>query len=492
MSLIDYVAVDARLKNEVIDARTVRGMFADSDHFAVLIKMRTQVKWVWKAGEKDGGMRLAIEKLRDEDNQKRFSQDMKNVWNRMKGRMGEDMNVGEAFESLKSSMIGVTEKICGYKRVRKGKRRGDAWWTKEVKEAVEEKKEAYRKWNERNMPARIRTERRRIYNNCKNKVKRVIKESKLRADEELGRKLSCKFQENKKLFWKEVKKERGGQSCGGDKVRNKVGNILKDKKAVKERWKEYFEELATVNNEDEAIVTCMGMSGGGGRPAVQGHIGRREVKKAIGRLKFGKAAGVDGITAEMLKSGGDAVVDWMHVICNLAWKQGKVPNDWVRAIIVPIYKGKGSREMCGNYRGISLLSIPGKVYGRIVIERVREITEGRISLEQGGFRKGKGCIDQIFSVKMLAEKYLAKGKKLYAAFMDLEKAYDKVDWNALWDVLKIYGVGGQLLQGIKAFYEGANACVRIGGEMSGVFGINAGVMQGCFMSPWLFMYIWMG
>ena len=281
MSLIDYVAVDARLKNEVIDARTVRGLFADSDHFAVLIKMRTQVKWVWKVKEKDGGMRLAIERLRDEDNQKRFSQDMKNVWNRMKGSIGEDVNVGEAFESLKSSMIGATEKICGYKRVRKGKRRGDAWWTKEVQEAVEEKKEAYRKWNERNVPARIRTERRRIYNNCKSKVKTVITESKLRVDEELGRKLSCKFQENKKLFWKEVKKERGGQSCGGDKVKDKVGNLLNDKKAVKERWKEYFEELAKVNNEDEAIVTCMGMSGGGGRPAVQGHIGRREEKRRL-------------------------------------------------------------------------------------------------------------------------------------------------------------------------------------------------------------------
>ena len=71
-------------------------------------------------------------------------------------------------------------------------------------------------------------------------------------------------------------------------------------------------------------------------------------------------------------------------------------------------------------------------------DRVIEITERRISAKQGGFRKGRGCVDQIFTVKMLIEKYLVKGRKLYAAFMDLEKAYNRVDWKSLLDVLKIY------------------------------------------------------
>ena len=61
-----------------------------------------------------------------------------------------------------------------------------------------------------------------------------------------------------------------------------------------------------------------------------------------------------------------------------------------------------------------------------------------------------------------------------------------VDWNSLWDVLKIYGVGGQLLMSIKAFYEGANACIKINGKMSESFCIKIGVRQGCVMSPWLF------
>ncbi len=81
----------------------------------------------------------------------------------------------------------------------------------------------------------------------------------------------------------------------------------------------------------------------------------------------------------------------------------RVPDDWKKAIIVPLYKGKGSRSECSRYRGISLLSVPGKVYGRILTERLIEVTEWKVSEEQGGFRKGKGCVDQIFAMKMLVE-----------------------------------------------------------------------------------------
>ena len=110
----------------------------------------------------------------------------------------------------------------------------------------------------------------------------------------------------------------------------------------------------------------------------------------------------------------------------------KVPNDWVRAIVVPLYKGKGDRNDCKNYRGISLLSIPGKVYGRILIERVRVLPERMIGEEQCGFRSGRGCVDQVFVMKQMSEKFCGKNKSLFVAYMDLEKAYDRIDRDAMW------------------------------------------------------------
>ncbi len=71
-----------------------------------------------------------------------------------------------------------------------------------------------------------------------------------------------------------------------------------------------------------------------------------------------------------------------------------------------MYKGKGSRRECSSYRGISLLTVPGKVYGRILTERLMEVTEGKVSEDQGGFKKGRGCVDQIFAMKRLVEGYL--------------------------------------------------------------------------------------
>ncbi len=98
------------------------------------------------------------------------------------------------------------------------------------------------------------------------------------------------------------------------------------------------------DTEGEAVVRSMGIEAGRGWPLIQREIGRAEAEKAIARLKCGKAAGMDGVTGEMLKYGGDAVVEWTLLICEQAWKKGEVPDDWKKAIIVPLYKGKGSRS----------------------------------------------------------------------------------------------------------------------------------------------------
>lgn len=97
----------------------------------------------------------------------------------------------------------------------------------------------------------------------------------------------------------------------------------------------------------------------------------------------------------------------MHIIYKLTWKDGKVPGDWTKADIVPVYKRKGNKNESGSYR-ISLLSIPGKVYSKILIETVQEITMDRVSEEQCGFRRGKDCVDQIINVRMIIKKILAK------------------------------------------------------------------------------------
>ena len=114
-------------------------------------------------------------------------------------------------------------------------------------------------------------------------------------------------------------------------------------------------------------------------------IERAEVEERVGKLKNGKAEGVDEITREIIKGGDDRVVDWIWRLCNMSFESG-VPKDWRSAVIVPLYKVKGGRNKCKNYRGISLLSLCGKIYAGILICRVHKVTGGLIDDEQGGFR----------------------------------------------------------------------------------------------------------
>ncbi len=119
-----------------------------------------------------------------------------------------------------------------------------------------------------------------------------------------GRKLSEKFMDNRKLFWKKVKKERGD-------VGREDGMLVSSKEEVKGVWKRHFEHLMNGGTGGEAIVTSMDMEAGGKRVCEQRVIERVEVEKAIGKIKCGKTAGIDGISSEMVKHGEDAVVEWM-------------------------------------------------------------------------------------------------------------------------------------------------------------------------------------
>ena len=94
----------------------------------------------------------------------------------------------------------------------------------------------------------------------------------------------------------------------------------------------------------------------------------------------------------------------------------------------------------------------GKVYARVLNDRVKLMTAEKVMDEQGGFKAGRGCIDQIFAVRQIVEKTIEKDRVVYMAFVDLEKAYDNVNRQKLWNVLEEYGVRGRLLRAVEALY----------------------------------------
>ena len=147
-----------------------------------------------------------------------------------------------------------------------------------------------------------------------------------------------------------------------------------------------------------------------------------EIEKAINGLANGKAPGNNAISAVMIKQGIPVLLPHLHELLSFCWREGEVPQDMRNAKIVTLFKNKGDRSDCNNYRGISLLSIVGKVFARVVLARLQILADRMYSESQCGFRSGRSAVDMIFSVRQLQEKCREQQRFLYLAFIDLDQS----------------------------------------------------------------------
>ena len=128
-----------------------------------------------------------------------------------------------------------------------------------------------------------------------------------------------------------------------------------------------------------------------------------------------------------------------------------------------------------------------KILERVIERRVRNVV--KIDSMQFGFMAGKSTTDAIFIVRQLQEKYLARNKELWMAFVDLEKAFDRVPREVVWWALRCLGVDEWIVSVIKAMYEDATTTVRVNGRESKAFSVRVGVHQGSVLSPLLFIIV---
>ena len=191
--------------------------------------------------------------------------------------------------------------------------------------------------------------------------------------------------------------------------------------------------------------------------------------EAIDQLKSRKAARVDGIPPEIWKHGGPALHVKLYDLLFCCWEQGRLPQDLRDAVIITLYKNKGEKSDCSNYQGITLLSIAGKVLARVLLNRfVPTIAEEILPESQCGFRANRGTTDMVF-VRQPQEKYREQNMGLYATFIDLTKAFDKVSRTGLWLILKRLACPPEFLQMVIQLHENQRGQVRLNGDLSEPF-----------------------
>ncbi|CAF1316375.1 unnamed protein product [Adineta steineri] len=210
-----------------------------------------------------------------------------------------------------------------------------------------------------------------------------------------------------------------------------------------------------------------------------------EVRRALFQMKSRKAPGSNEITADLLKAGGEPVIHWLHGIFVDIWKKELMVQDWNLAILIRLYK-KGEKQICDNYRRISLLNVTSKIFSCIILNRIQNMIDHQLLEAQSGFRAYRSTMDQIHILNIIMEKRREFNKSLFMCFIDITKAYDSVNRDLLWRVCRKYGISEKLVNLLKMLYKNSKAKVRIEGELSDSFLIETGVQQGGIPSPILF------
>ncbi|KAG0718623.1 Transient receptor potential channel pyrexia [Chionoecetes opilio] len=225
------------------------------------------------------------------------------------------------------------------------------------------------------------------------------------------------------------------------------GRLVSDMDGQMVRWAEYFEQLFTVDPPTEQLHTTGLQAVDADTPIDETAPSLDEVREAVAKLRGGKAAGICNISAELLKHGGEAMIRGLHAVLTVVWQSGTIPPDWKRGLVVPIWKGKGDRQDCNNYRGITLLSVPGKVLAHLLLARIRSHLLKHQRPQQSGFTPGKSTTDRILALRFLVERRLIFAELLEVLVMALEALHEEAKPLGLevsWLKTKVQVFGGLL------------------------------------------------
>ena len=474
-----------KFRSSIEDVRVLRTAAGavGTDHDLLQTKIRFHLKYRKKRSTQRHA-RLDRKKLQDEKRVKQFQDELEQrVTNPNTNIRTADSKYSEFVECVKKVSTDVFQQdTIGRKR--------KEWLTDEILDVVDKKVVAFLEW-QNHKGTTLEQRYHQKYRMLRTLAKKKIDAGQLEYWDERSADIERAIKQNDTAtVYRIIRCLRGSRAnVENQPIQEAGGCLILDAQERLDRWKEYFSKLLNVPSSiDPSVVHQIPAATITSAEELRQDMPPtlNEVEQEINKTKSGKAPGIDDISADILKAGGRPIVKWLHEIFVDVWLTEETVGDWTTAILIQLYKNKGDKTICDNYRGISLLTVTSKVFSRVILNRVQGTLDKQLLEEQAGSRTNRSTIDQIFTLKMVMEKTHALNKPLFMCFIDIQKAYDSVHRPLLWQICRHYGLSDKIIRMLHLLYTNTRAKVRINGELSDTFDIETGVVQDGRPSPILF------
>ena len=455
--------------------------YKPADHvatFAIRKKVKRKIEHEWCRGRR--AKDFDEDKFETEVNSKDwapfyFSNDINSMW-----------------DTFKTNFISALDKICPVNEFIREKP-VEKWLTHDILEVIDRKNAAIKR--------AIRTKSQNTWD-IANTLQKETRELCNKARNDFVKDTLLRLEKKSRLFWKKVtpkiNKKKAHLTDFDQNSNNQVEN-----KFLANKFNKFFSNvgndlnLALQQIKDDELATLKQRLPNTNNNNIQKFsftkITESNILKLIEKIDIHKASGIPEISSLFLKNGLKRMHRKFTFLINKILETCTIPNEWKIGVITPIFKNTGKKEDPNNFRPISVLPAPAKLFEKIINSQIRIHIESNnlYSDKQFGFRSSLSTKDAIEKVVNFISINQNASRNVVATFVDLRKAFDVVNHKILLEKLKnMFHFGNESVSLIANYLRERKQATKFNGEVSDYENINIGVPQGSVLGPTLFgLYI---